>query len=246
MKSCDGPVELTLSVVSHGQGTMISCLLQDLQDKQDISCELLITINLPEDESFLACVNSLPMPVSIIRNSVIKGYGSNHNAAFKQAKGRYFAVINPDVRLLDHSFRPLLNLIDQKHAGVCAPMALLSTGMPAPGARRFPTWRSLIAKFIRNSHNLDYLNVPYPQLVDWVSGMFMVFPREAFEQVGGFDENYFMYYEDADLCRRLGAIGLGCWVQPAVHVVHDGQYASRRNLKHFYWHLNSALRFLTR
>ncbi|WP_439113850.1 glycosyltransferase [Hydrogenophaga sp.] len=244
MNSSLDPIELSLSIVSHGQGAIVTHLLQDLQIPMDISCELLLTLNRPEDERFLDALSTLPFPVQIIRNGRPKGYGSNHNAAFRNAKGRYFAVINPDIRLIDHHCKPLLELIDAHHAGVCAPAAFLSNGGTAPGARRFPTWRFLLAKLLGRTHDSEYPQTTQPFQVDWVSGMFMVFPRAAFEHVGGFDERYFMYYEDADLCRRLGKAGWGSWVQPACRVVHDGQYASRRNLKHLYWHLSSAIRFL--
>ncbi len=244
MNKISSSIEITFSMVSHGQAFLISKLLQDFKKKFDVSAELLITINIPENEKYLSEINNILMPVRLIRNSVPKGYGSNHNAAFKHARGQYFAVINPDVRLIDCEFRPLLDLIDEKHAGVCAPVAFLSTDAVAPSARRFPAWRSLWKKLLIKTRYPDYPNSSYPQLVDWVSGMFMVFSSDAFKLVGGFDERYYMYYEDADICRRLGAVNLGCWLQPEMRVIHDGQYASRHNLKHFYWHCRSALRFL--
>lgn len=241
-------VALSLSIVSHGQGALVADLLRDLKQPLDVDFELLITLNIPEDERFLADVLRSDTPVQVIRNASPKGFGANHNAAFSQAQGRYFAVVNPDVRLLDWRFRPLLDVAGQPGTGICAPGAFLSNGAPAPIARRFPTWASLFRKLVRrgNSREPDYPAFAAPAAVDWVSGMFMVFPQAAFKAVRGFDERYFMYYEDADLCRRLKQAGLTCWVQPATRIVHDGQYASRRNLRHLYWHVSSALRFLTR
>lgn len=239
-------VPLSLSIVSHGQGALVADLLRDLQQPLDVAFELLITLNIPEDESFLAALLHSGLPVQVIRNAAPKGFGANHNAAFSRASSPYFAVVNPDVRLLDRRFQPLLDVAGQPGAGVCAPGAFLSSGSPAPIARQFPTWSSLFRKLVRRGHSPkpDYPAFTAPAAVDWVSGMFMVLPRAAFEAVQGFDERYFMYYEDADLCRRLRRVGLTCWVQPATRILHDGQYASRRNLRHLYWHVSSALRFL--
>lgn len=236
---------LSISIVSHGQGALMADLLQDLQQPLDVDFELLITLNIPEDEGFLTPMLRSGRSVRVIRNPTPKGFGANHNAAFLHARGDCFAVVNPDVRLVDGHLQALLSLAQQPATGVCAPCAFFSSGAPAPIARRFPTAMSLFRKLLRRGHQADYATFHAPAVVDWVSGMFMVFPHAAFEAVGGFDERYFMYYEDADLCRRLGQAGLSCRVQPACRIVHDGQYASRRNLRHLYWHLSSALRFLS-
>ena len=79
---------------------------------------------------------------------------------------------------------------------------------------------------------------------DWVAGMFMLFPADAYRLVNGFDERYFMYLEDVDICRRLNKNGLRVLYSDAVEIVHDGQFASRKNLRHFFWHVSSLLRFL--
>jgi GT2 family glycosyltransferase len=74
--------------------------------------------------------------------------------------------------------------------------------------------------------------------------MFVMFRREAFDAVRGFDERYFMYFEDADICRRLWSRGLKVLYVPAATVVHDARRRSHRDPQHLRWHLRSALRFL--
>jgi GT2 family glycosyltransferase len=76
--------------------------------------------------------------------------------------------------------------------------------------------------------------------------MFMVFPREAYGAVGGFDESYFLYYEDVDLCRRLHRAGRAVFFDPRSEVYHAAQRSSRRNLRMALHHAVSALRFLSR
>ena len=82
--------------------------------------------------------------------------------------------------------------------------------------------------------------------VDWVAGMFMLFRSEVFRSIGGFDEAYFLYYEDVDLCRRLHAAGKSVIYNPRVEVVHDARRGSRREFGLMRHHLASMLRYLLR
>ena len=113
-------------------------------------------------------------------------------------------------------------------------------------ARRFPTAATLLKKVFREKRQPDYPVDRGQQEVDWVAGMFMLFDSAAFRSAGGFDEAYFLYYEDVDICRRLHAAGRPVIFNPAAEVVHDAQRASRRKPKLAMHHLKGALRFLSR
>ena len=78
---------------------------------------------------------------------------------------------------------------------------------------------------------------------DWVAGMFMVFRRETFAAVGGFDERYFLYYEDVDLCTRLALAGKRVVYCPAVEAIHDARRERHRSPQYFRYHVASMLRF---
>lgn len=235
--------EVTLSVVSHGQGPLITNLLDDIAQGIDVSYEIILTLNIPEDELFILKYASLPM--KIIRNVTVEGFGANHNAAFAQSHGKYFAIINPDIRFKTLSLRPLLDTLGVEGVGACGPAVYSSGQNLEDSARRFPTlWRFLKRKILRTK-NPDYIWQQSAIQVDWLAGMFVVFDRDAYIKVGGFDERYFMYLEDTDICRRLGLAGWRVLLQPSSKVIHDAQRSSRRSLQHLSWHLASAIRFLT-
>lgn len=236
-------VTYTLSVVSHAQAAMVRPLLADLERLCPADFELLLTLNVPEDEGeLLPCT----FPMRVIRNGQPKGFGANHNAAFAISRGHYFVVVNPDIRLPHFSLDHLREVIDLGRTGACAPLVVNSSGGLEDSARRFPTLQRLLRRVLFHDRALDYQWRDEPQVVDWVAGMFVLFRREAFEQVGGFDDRrFFMYFEDVDLCRRLKQQGWAVRVQPAERVVHDAQRASKRELKHLWWHLTSAARYLT-
>jgi GT2 family glycosyltransferase len=239
----DNQTNYTLSVVSHGQASMVRQLLADLERLPSGEFELLLTLNVPEDEIGLA---SSGFPIRVIRNARPKGFGANHNAAFAASCGAYFVVINPDIRLPHLRLDALRQVVDLDRTGACAPLVVNSTGNLEDSARRFPTIARLLRRVVLRDRSLDYEWQGRSQEVDWVAGMFVMFRREAFQQAGGFDDRrFFMYFEDVDICRRLKRLGWAVRVQPAARVVHDAQRASKRQLKHLWWHLSSAARYLT-
>jgi N-acetylglucosaminyl-diphospho-decaprenol L-rhamnosyltransferase len=235
--------KLTLSIVSHGQAELVRPLLLELAALQCQEFEVILTVNIPEDERPYA-VGGLSMRV--IRNDVAKGFGANHNAAFRASLAPYFAVVNPDIRLGKTDPTSLLEGFTDPLTAVCAPLVTNSLGEVENSARRFPTWSSLAQKALGWHTPVEYLVEDKPLAVDWVAGMLAVFRREAYLDVGGFDDwRYFMYYEDVDVCYRLNQRGWKVMLLPSVRVIHDAQRASHRNARHMRWHATSALRFLT-
>jgi GT2 family glycosyltransferase len=81
-------------------------------------------------------------------------------------------------------------------------------------------------------------------VVEWVAGMFIGFRRDAYARVGGFDERYFLYYEDVDICRRLRSHGYKVVYDTTVSVIHEARRASRRDPRLMGIHAASALRYL--
>lgn len=237
------PPTYTISVVSHGQLALVRLLLADLERLCPAHLEVLLTLNIPEDEGGISLGN---VPLRLIRNSAPKGFGANHNAAFAASSSDYFIVVNPDIRLPALCLDELRAVVDEGRTGACAPVVLNSAGNVEDSARRFPTFCRLLRRVVLRDRSLDYVWSGEPQEVDWVAGMFIVFRREAFAQVAGFDERrFFMYFEDVELCERLRALGWSVRVQPSTRVVHDAQRESKTSLKHLRWHLTSAFRYLT-
>jgi GT2 family glycosyltransferase len=220
---------------------MITDLLGDLNQVRDASLEVILTANIPEDSDRW---DDNDFATKIIRNASPKGFGANHNAAFRQACGRHFAVVNPDIRMPNPCFAQLFELFDDQSIGAVAPLVRSSDGTLQDNARRFPTVSSLARKLASKNLAPDYNHTDQPITVDWVAGMFAVYRREAFMQAGGFDERYFLYYEDVDICRRLRRQDWRIVLNPGATVIHDAQRASHRNWRHLRWHVASALRYL--
>lgn len=239
-----GPVTISISVVSHGQMRLIEHLMHDIRAHcigQDI--EFILTLNIDEDATF--AVSAFWFPIQVIKNTTPKGFGANHNQAFQMARGHYFCVLNPDIRFDSCPFAGLISSFKGREVGVTAPIALSPSGQIEDSARRFPTPHKIFTKLLSKSQSPDYVFESESFTVDWVGGMFMLFPRSVFQSLNGFDDRYFLYYEDVDICARLSLSNLQAQVCPQTRVVHHAQRSSHRHLKYLVWHLSSMLRFFT-
>ncbi|NCN70618.1 MAG: glycosyltransferase family 2 protein [Rhodoferax sp.] len=233
---------LSISVVSHGQMNLISGLMQDIQKYcTHLKVEFILTLNLDEPLPFH--VSDFFYPVKVIRNLVPKGFGANHNQAFGKACGQYFCVINPDIRFEYDPFSALLANLNNPTVGVIAPLVVGPNGDIEDSARRFPTPSVILSKVFGQCKQVDYSFGEQLIEPDWVGGMFMLFACQVFQQLHGFDERYFLYYEDVDLCGRLQLTGYRVAVCTGIKVVHHAQRSSHRSLKFLRWHLASMLRF---
>lgn len=237
-----GPL-ISLSIVSHGQARLVSMLLDDLERARPRNFEVLLTINIPENtEAF----EERPYPLTVLRNSSPRGFGANHNAAFAHARGTYFAVVNPDIRTDQLDLDRLIEPFNSPGVAAVAPAVQSEAGTLEDSVRRFPTFPRLLRRVVLRQRQPDYRWNTDPIEVDWVAGMFVVFPTMRFREVGGFDaKRFYMYMEDADICKRLRQRGWSVVLNPQVSVVHAARRASHRNFRHLRWHLVSALRFLS-
>lgn len=232
---------LSISIVSHMQMSLVVNLLDDIEKfcRSD-KIEVILTLNIHEDLNAF----EYSYPLVVIKNSAPKGFGQNHNQAFKLAKGQFFCVMNPDIRLNENPFPPLLEAIENDATGVVAPVILNDMNLIEDSARSFPSpisiFIKLLNKFINKAKNSRVVS---SQKYEWVGGMFMLFKVDTYTSVNGFDERYFMYYEDVDICARLTNMGKSVVLCQTSHAIHLAQRASHRSIRHLSWHISSMLRF---
>lgn len=233
---------VSCSVVSHGQGQLIRKLLTDMRGWKSARLQIIVTLNIHEDEHFLA--EFADLDILVLRNHNPKGFGSNHNQAHRSAEGEFFLVVNPDISTGAFDLQPLIDTARRPRSGVTAPMVVSPAGEVEDSARPFPTLAGLFRRVMLRKIETFAIDPAKPTTVDWVGGMFMLFRTDFYAQLGGFDERYFMYFEDVDLCHRISQRQQDAIVDPRVRVVHDARRASRTDMKHFRWHFRSAVRYL--
>jgi N-acetylglucosaminyl-diphospho-decaprenol L-rhamnosyltransferase len=235
---------VTISVVSHGQIELIVNLFYDITKNLSLDqIEVILTLNIPEKLPFLE--SDYIFLKMVIRNQTPKGFGSNHNQAFSHATGSFFCVLNPDIRFNADPFHALLASLKDHAIGVVAPLIFSANDQLEESARKFPTPFKIVCKALGGCKGHDYLITEQSIQPDWVGGMFMLLPSKIFTQVAGFDERYFLYYEDVDLCARLRLLGYEVVLNAQAKVFHYAQRTSHSNFKYFRWHLRSMLRFFS-
>jgi len=171
------------------------------------------------------------------------GFAAASNLAIRRGDGEYVLALNPDTRVLDGSLDRLLELMDARpEIGVCGCRLLRPDGSLDHAARRaFPTLLGTIGHFSglgrgeRAPRALAQYRLPWVESgpVDAVNGAFMLMRRRALDEVGLFDEGYWMYFEDLDLCYRFHQAGWVVWYEPSATVVHvkhgsSGDFRSAR------------------
>jgi GT2 family glycosyltransferase len=230
----DAAPAFTISIISHGQGRYCAQLLADLaQHSAGALARVVLTLNIPEE---LRPDPQLPFPVQVLRNEQPRGFGANHNQAFRHCQTPLFAVLNPDLRLAVDPFPALARWLADPATGIVAPVVREPDGSVADFVRPLVTpWEVLRRRIGRTPAQPD---AP----PDWIAGMFLAFRRETYAELGGFDERYFLYCEDVDICARARLHGLALRIAAEATVTHQAQRASRRSWTRMRMHVASLLR----
>lgn len=233
--------QVVFSIVSHGQLDLISYLLGDIRKKIGTQYPIVLVVNIPEDEAYLKDFSDLS--ITVVRNKSPRGFGENHNLAFEVFESEYFVIFNPDIRISSFSMEIFVNAFDVPRVGVVAPAVFSSLGFLEDSIRHFPTVKKLLIRQLIGKRMPDYTLSKTPLEVDWAAGMLLAFRSEVFKKIGGFNEKYYMYMEDVDICRRIKTAGFQVIANPSLVVIHDAQRASHTSFKYLVWHLKSVLRY---
>lgn len=238
--------KFSLSIVSHGHQAYIVPLLHQLASLGQGEFEVVLTLNVPEE--LPVELETLPFKVYLIVNPSPQGFAANHNAAFMLSNGDHFVVLNPDIRLIDDPFPALSAMLECSAGSICAPLIVGNNGDVEDSARNFPSPYLLVRKLICRLFNLRLPREIVPQnekmlMPDWAAGMFLVIPRHIYASLRGFNERYFLYFEDVDFCARARLAGFDILVNKEIRVIHEAQRDSHRKLQFLIWHLTSAIKF---
>ena len=178
------------------------------------------------------------------------GFGRAHNLIIPKLTSEFHLILNPDV-----IFKPqvLPSLIDElkKHQNVSmiSPKVLSPNGELQYTSRKNP---SLIELFFRRigvfktyTRNKEYRNqdLSQPFSPDFIQGCFMLFNTVDFKHINGFDERYFLYMEDADICRKIKNLGKENLYYPKQEIIHHHRRGSSKSIHLFYYHLVSSIKY---
>jgi GT2 family glycosyltransferase len=182
--------------------------------------EIILVDNCSTDGSVEALHREFP-EVTIIAQTTNGGFGQANNRGARSAKGEYLFFLNNDTVFIHNIIETLHEFLERhRSVGAVAPMLLNSDGSFQLSFGKYP---SLYQEFLtKNSFSVpkSMSNDLLPKRVDWVSFAAVMIRTSAFEDIHGFDERYFMYFEDADCCYRLGQKGYTTFYHPGCSLIH--------------------------
>jgi N-acetylglucosaminyl-diphospho-decaprenol L-rhamnosyltransferase len=235
---------ISISLVSHGQMSFVYRLFESMEKvlSGGIPLEVILTEN--KIRSIVPPEEIPGMTIRTLFNERSYGLAKNHNQAFNIATGDYFCVINPDVTFIEDIFPALIDHLEGGGVDVVAPLVVDRQAIPQDSFRDLPTPLNLLKRRLGKRREVSPLfdsgAIVYP---DWIAGIFLLMRAETYHHLGGFDERFYLYFEDVDFCCRARLAGLTLAVDTNCKVVHAARRASRTHLKPFLWHFSSAIRF---
>ncbi len=190
--------------------------------------EIILAINEAEDDEVDFFKDTFNDQIKIIANKVNLGFGKACNQAAKIAKGQFLFFLNSDT-LIENNFLPIITSIfnSDSRVGIVSPLFKKPSGKEQLyGFGEFPDLFTPIISRIRMILNKDQEK----KKVEWVSGAAMIIRKDLFNKLNGFDENFFMYFEDIDICKRTAALGHKVYLCREIQLMHK-EGASSRNKK---------------
>lgn len=178
------------------------------------------------------------------------GFGGGHNYVLDRLDSKYHAIVNPDIILEQDAFSKLIHFMEDESIGMSVPRLVDEEGnLLAVYRRDLTVWDMFIRMFLKGAfkkrqayhtmQDADYkkrFDVPFAQ------GSFLFIRTELYKKLGGFDERFFLYMEDADLCKRVNQVSRLCYC-PDAEVIHKWEKGSHKSGKLFKLHVQSMISY---
>lgn len=246
-------MNLTIAIISYNTRDLLLACLKSIQDMtKDVDYELIVVDNASSDGSVAAVRGQFPQ-ARVIANQDNGGYAKACNQAVAIGTGRYVLFLNSDTVMRASTLRTMVTCLDtQLDVGAVSCLQrnesgqILRSCFPFPSVRdhlRHSVWIPTIIKHVGGV--VSELDFTVSQDVEWANGACLMVRRGLLEQLGGFDKQFFMYFEDVDLCRRIHQQGYRVRYLAEAEIVHlvgrsSGRAVDRLNLE---WEL-SRIRYI--
>ncbi|WHR50802.1 glycosyltransferase family 2 protein [Vibrio furnissii] len=242
---------LFISVVNHGHDEMIcsSVTLKNLAQKH--------TVIVKSNTQAQPCLKDYCQKAGIhlIQGDEFKGFGANNNevfnfvrSTFNMCDSDFFLVLNPDIEISTEVIAQLIVRLENTPADISAINLFKDSAMTEydHSVRHYPELLNPVKTLLRIPRRdlYDKATIQNPMKIDWAAGSFLFFKAKCYESLKGFDEKYFMYFEDADICTRANLAGYNVMYFPEIKAIHFASHQNRKLFsKHFIWYWSSSFRY---
>lgn len=260
MGSVNPTKDLTFSIVAYkNYGQIINAVNTINKFTNNFSKEIIIVDNTEKEDrkNYSEDINKLTSltNVTLVVNNANLGFGKANNIALERAQGAFFVICNPDILLIENSFDKILPYMKKNTSiGAVIPKLIDKNHKIEPVYRRELTPYDVFIRYFhpfntfskrRAYHTMQDMDFTKPFQVPFGQGSFLVVRTSLMKQLNGFDERYFMYVEDADLCKRINQVSLLEYF-PYTSVVHLWEKGSHRNFKLMKWHIQAMIKYFVK
>ncbi len=252
-------IPLTISIVTYHDYDDVLKAIETIEKYTSIEKKIYIIDNSclsKTDKKRMAFEKALSefKEIEYIDSGKNVGFGSGHNLVLNKLDSKYHAIVNPDVTLKEDAFSKLIEYMEtHEDCGMCIPKIVDEQGKIQEAYRKELTvWDMFVRFFIRgifthrvNEHCMKSMDYTVDFDVPFAQGCFLLIHTDLYKKIDGFDERYFMYLEDADLCKRVNEIKKVKYV-PDCSVVHVWKQGSHKNLRLFRYHMQSMVRYFNK
>ena len=218
-------IDVTVSIVNHlDYERTLACLESLARDPERRSSVEVVVLDNGSRNGSVEAIRTQQPQVRVIEQPFRAGFGANHNRIINSAASRYVFILNDDTIVPPGTIDSLKSFLDARpEAAIVGPRIYYDDGNSCESAWRFPTPASC-AVFALTLGQIGVIQsrTAEPRTVDWLGGAAFMVRRSVLEQLGGFDENFFMYMEETDLCKRIWTAGHEVWYTPRARVIHSG------------------------
>lgn len=246
-------------IVNWNTGDCLRACLASLASGECAYLERVTVVDNASADRSIAGIETMALPVQLLRNGQNVGFAAGCNQGAASATADYILFLNPDTRLFGDTLGTMVDFMESPSAariGICGPQVVDGEGRPTISCARFPTLPIFFGKMTRLNrlvprllpgHHLTAAETVRSQVVDQVIGAAFLVRRDLFEHLGGFDERYFLYFEEVDFALRASAAGSGSYFLREARVFHaEGRSSANCPSMRLYHSLSSRLLFAYR
>jgi len=240
-------MHLSIIIVTWNSERFIrNCLDSILQNGWELHPEIILVDNNSSDQTVKIVEENYPR-VNIVRNKDNLGYAKANNQGIENSQGEYLLLLNPDTEVLENSLILMIQFMQENpRTGALGPQLLNPDGTIQPSCREFPTYATLLWEFsglsrlfpkskILGHWRMGYFDFDQIREVDQPMGSCLLLRRGTLEEIGIFDQDFPMFFNDVDLCYRIRKAGWKIFFFPDAQILHHKGASTRQVKRRMIW-----------
>lgn len=246
--------DLTIAIVTYHNYKDVENAVESINKYTDKNLKKKIYIIDNADEyKYYEHLTKLYSDVEYVNTGGNLGFGKGHNYILSEVNSDFHAIVNPDTWITEDTFTKLIHFMEDKTIGMTAPKLLDENEEIQKVYRRDITITDILVRFFFSKlfkkrfdyHTMQEYDFKKPFKVSFIQGSFLLIRTSIFKELGGFDPMYFMYLEDADLCKRINDISQLVYCPNAV-AYHKWEKGSHKNKKLLKYHIQSMILYFNK